>query len=132
MDCSSPNEQKHPLVRTLLLSIPHNSRHLITFLCLLHSAVNENSPGSLQSFVDESNGFLSSAVSTVGSGGDGPAFASPLTTGQVAIMDVRTMSRFLHLPVSHCVCMIYSIILAPDKLFRRLRMHYISARLWAR
>ena len=52
------------------------------------STVNENDPGSLQSFTVEKNFLLSSAVDTVSSGGDGPAFTTPLTTGQVAIMDV--------------------------------------------
>jgi len=53
-------------------------------------AVNENDPGSLQSFTIEKDFLLSPAVSTVGSGGDGPAFTTPLSTGQVAIMDYNS------------------------------------------
>ncbi|EJD08471.1 putative isomerase YbhE [Fomitiporia mediterranea MF3/22] len=53
-------------------------------------AVNENSPGALQSFVIDSEGTLSPQVSTVASGGDSPAFTVPLSTGQVAIMNYNT------------------------------------------
>jgi 6-phosphogluconolactonase (cycloisomerase 2 family) len=51
------------------------------------SAVNENTIGALQSFtVDRSTGILS-LVETISSGGNGPAYAGALTTGQVAIMN---------------------------------------------
>ncbi|KAK7052190.1 putative isomerase YbhE [Favolaschia claudopus] len=49
-------------------------------------ATNENSPGALQSFTIQGN-TLSSAVDTTPSGGDSPAFAVALSTGEVAIMN---------------------------------------------
>ena len=52
------------------------------------SSVNENTPGALKSFVIGPDGLLSDAVDTVASGGDAPAFTVPLSTGQVAIMNV--------------------------------------------
>jgi len=50
-------------------------------------AVNENSPGALQSFGIDSKGVLSSAIDTVASGGNSPAFATALSTGAVAVMN---------------------------------------------
>jgi 6-phosphogluconolactonase (cycloisomerase 2 family) len=50
-------------------------------------AVNEVTPGALQSFTVNSNGSLTGPVDQISSGGNGPAFAAPLTTGQVAIMN---------------------------------------------
>lgn len=44
----------------------------------------------MQSFLIDENGLLSSAISTVSSGGDAPAFATPLSSGQVAIMDYNS------------------------------------------
>ncbi|KAJ6598372.1 Lactonase, 7-bladed beta-propeller-domain-containing protein [Mycena vulgaris] len=49
-------------------------------------ATNENAPGALQSFT-VAGSVLSSAVDTVPSGGDAPAFAVALSTGEVAIMN---------------------------------------------
>ncbi|KAH8109447.1 putative isomerase YbhE [Phellopilus nigrolimitatus] len=53
-------------------------------------AVNEDSPGELQSFTINESGLLSNVVSTVPSGGDAPAFTAPLSSGQVAIMNYNT------------------------------------------
>ncbi|KAJ7579351.1 Lactonase, 7-bladed beta-propeller-domain-containing protein [Mycena floridula] len=53
-------------------------------------ATNENSVGALQSFTVTSSGVVSSAISTVPSGGDSPAFAAALDTGAVAIMNYNT------------------------------------------
>ncbi|KIM76833.1 hypothetical protein PILCRDRAFT_826047 [Piloderma croceum F 1598] len=50
-------------------------------------AVNEVSSGVLQSFTINSNGSLAGPVDQVSSGGDGPAYASALSTGQVAILN---------------------------------------------
>ncbi|KAF5374093.1 hypothetical protein D9615_008896 [Tricholomella constricta] len=50
-------------------------------------AVNEISPiGNLQSFVVESDGGLT-LVDTVSSGGNGPTFTNPLSTGEVSAMN---------------------------------------------
>ncbi|KAJ7878759.1 Lactonase, 7-bladed beta-propeller-domain-containing protein [Mycena olivaceomarginata] len=49
-------------------------------------ATNENTGGALQSF-DILGSALSSVVDTVPSGGDAPAFAVALSTGEVAIMN---------------------------------------------
>jgi len=50
-------------------------------------AVNEVSSGALQSFIIKSNGPLAGPVDQVSSGGDGPAYAGALSTGQVAILN---------------------------------------------
>ncbi|KAG6908854.1 hypothetical protein DXG01_003020 [Tephrocybe rancida] len=50
-------------------------------------AVNEISKGALQSFSTSSTGTLSPALDTVSSGGDGPAFATALSTGSVAVFN---------------------------------------------
>jgi hypothetical protein len=52
------------------------------------SATNEITEGALQSFAVGANGVLS-VLDTVSSGGNGPAFAAPISTGQVPIMNVR-------------------------------------------
>lgn len=52
------------------------------------SAVNENAQGGLQSFSIGQNGVLSNAIDTISSGGDSPAFTTPLSTGQVAVFNV--------------------------------------------
>jgi len=49
-------------------------------------ATNENTEGALQSFEIGEDGSLS-VLDTVSSGGDGPAFANPISTGQVAVMN---------------------------------------------
>ena len=54
-----------------------------------HSAVNEDTQGQLQSFLIGENGALSGPIDTISSGGDSPAFTTALSTGQVAIMNVR-------------------------------------------
>lgn len=51
------------------------------------SATNENSVGALQSFTISPSGALSSAAQTIASNGDSPAFATALTTGQVAALN---------------------------------------------
>ncbi|KAI0794979.1 putative isomerase YbhE [Abortiporus biennis] len=53
-------------------------------------ATNENTNGALQSFEIGRNGALSAPISTVSSGGDSPAFATPLADGQVAIMNYNS------------------------------------------
>ncbi|EJF63677.1 putative isomerase YbhE [Dichomitus squalens LYAD-421 SS1] len=50
-------------------------------------ATNENTEGGLQSFVIKNDGLLTDALATVSSGGNGPAFAVPLSTGEVAGMN---------------------------------------------
>lgn len=52
-----------------------------------HSAVNENTVGEVQSFSINEDGSLSTVIDTVSSGGDGPAFATALSTGSVAVMN---------------------------------------------
>ncbi|KAG6816389.1 hypothetical protein H0H87_006538 [Tephrocybe sp. NHM501043] len=54
-------------------------------------AVNEVSAGNLQSFVVESDGSLS-LVDTVSSGGNGPTFTSPLSTGEVTAINYGSAS----------------------------------------
>ncbi|KAJ3575468.1 hypothetical protein NP233_g1085 [Leucocoprinus birnbaumii] len=53
-------------------------------------AVNEVANGAVQSFVINSDGSLSQAVSSAPSGGDNPAFAVALSTGAVAAMNYNT------------------------------------------
>lgn len=53
------------------------------------SATNENADGGLQSFTINSDGSLVTQ-DTVSSGGDSPAFAVALSTGQVAVMNYNT------------------------------------------
>jgi 6-phosphogluconolactonase (cycloisomerase 2 family) len=50
-------------------------------------AVNEVEDGALQSFILSPDGRLSTAIDTVSTGGNGPAFAMPLSTGQVAAVN---------------------------------------------
>ncbi|PIL27506.1 hypothetical protein GSI_10657 [Ganoderma sinense ZZ0214-1] len=50
-------------------------------------ATNENTQGALQSFVIKNDGTLTNALATISSGGNGPAFAVPLSTGEVAGMN---------------------------------------------
>ena len=56
---------------------------------MIHSAVNENPQGALQSFLIGEQGALTGPLDTISSGGDSPAFTTALSTGQVAIMNVR-------------------------------------------
>ncbi|KAL0958790.1 hypothetical protein HGRIS_014111 [Hohenbuehelia grisea] len=53
-------------------------------------SVNEFATGALQSFDISSTGALSNPLDTASSGGDSPAFAVPLSTGQVAIMNYNS------------------------------------------
>ncbi|KAH8103373.1 putative isomerase YbhE [Cristinia sonorae] len=53
-------------------------------------AVNENSPGALQSFTIGAQGALHGPIGQANSDGDSPAFTAPLSTGQVAIMNYNT------------------------------------------
>ncbi|KAF8954803.1 Lactonase, 7-bladed beta-propeller-domain-containing protein [Flammula alnicola] len=53
-------------------------------------AVNANPSGALQSFVINPNASLSSPLDIVSSGGSGPAFATALSTGSVAVMNYGT------------------------------------------
>ncbi|KAH9849368.1 putative isomerase YbhE [Lenzites betulinus] len=50
-------------------------------------ATNENTDGALQSFVIKQDGSLTAAIGQTSSGGNGPAFAVPLSTGEVAVMN---------------------------------------------
>ncbi|KAI0635167.1 putative isomerase YbhE [Trametes polyzona] len=50
-------------------------------------AVNENPSGGLQSFTIGKDGVLSGPFDTISSEGDSPAFTTPLSTGQVAVMN---------------------------------------------
>lgn len=52
------------------------------------SAVNEDTVGALQSFYIQDGGVLSAALDTASSGGNGPANALAMTTGQVSVMNV--------------------------------------------
>ncbi|KAG6890052.1 hypothetical protein C0995_012510 [Termitomyces sp. Mi166 len=56
----------------------------------VNSAVNEVSAGALQSFAINPTGALSPAIDTVSSGGDGPAFATALSTDAVAIFNYNS------------------------------------------
>lgn len=60
----------------------------------MRSATNEIEAGTLQSFAVGANGVLS-VLDTVSSGGSGPAFAAPILTGQVAVMNVRDIPTIL-------------------------------------
>ncbi|KAI5886632.1 putative isomerase YbhE [Schizophyllum commune H4-8] len=53
-------------------------------------ATNENTEGGLQSFIIGSDFSLSAAVDTVASGGDAPAYATWLSTGEVAVMNYNS------------------------------------------
>ncbi|KAI0682204.1 putative isomerase YbhE [Earliella scabrosa] len=53
-------------------------------------AVNENAQGGLQSFLVGKDGVLSGPIDTISSGGDSPAFTTPLSTGQVAVMNYNS------------------------------------------
>jgi hypothetical protein len=60
-----------------------------------HSAVNEIQPvGNLQSFIVGSDGGLT-LVDTVSTGGNGPTFTNPLSTGEVTGMNVSSFHTFL-------------------------------------
>ncbi|KAI0330349.1 putative isomerase YbhE [Cubamyces sp. BRFM 1775] len=50
-------------------------------------ATNENTEGALQSFFVKQDGSLTPALGQTSSGGNGPAFAVPLSTGEVAVMN---------------------------------------------
>lgn len=54
------------------------------------SAVNENTIGMVQSFAIGADGRLSGALNSVTSGGNAPAFATALSTGQVAVMNYNS------------------------------------------
>ncbi|KAI0717390.1 putative isomerase YbhE [Cerioporus squamosus] len=53
-------------------------------------AVNENPSGGLQSFLIGQNGQLTGPIDTISSGGDSPAFTTPLSTGQVAVFNYNS------------------------------------------
>ena len=57
---------------------------------LFCSAVNEDTTGKVQSFLVGSNGSLAN-FGNASSGGNGPAFAIPLSTGEVAAMNVSSL-----------------------------------------
>lgn len=80
MDHPASHQQKHSVVRVFPLV------HLTAHQLPANSATNENVGGALQSF-DITGNVLSSAVDTVPSEGDDPAFAVALSTGEVAIMN---------------------------------------------
>ncbi|KAI0260749.1 Lactonase, 7-bladed beta-propeller-domain-containing protein [Gloeopeniophorella convolvens] len=58
-------------------------------------AVNENSPGALQSFTIGKQGLLSDPQGQVSSQGNTPAFTTRLSTGQVAIMNYGSGSGLI-------------------------------------
>lgn len=69
------------------------------------SAVNEVGPiGALQSYATSPGGGLT-LIDEASSGGNGPAFCAPLSTGQVAIMNVSSPSgvRFRFTASAHRV-----------------------------
>ena len=57
---------------------------------IIYSATNENTDGALQSFTVTPDGVISSAVDTIETDGDAPAFAAALSTGPVAVMNYNT------------------------------------------
>lgn len=86
MDFPPSDEQEHTLVCT---SPPSTHRTCAQITLFANSAVNENTPGALQSFVIGQNGALTGPISTINSQGGSPAFTTALSTGEVAIMNVR-------------------------------------------
>ncbi|KAI0746768.1 putative isomerase YbhE [Daedaleopsis nitida] len=65
----------------------HPTNKSILYFASSRSATNENTDGALQSFVVKSDGLLTEALSQVSTAGNGPAFAIPLSTGEVAGMN---------------------------------------------
>lgn len=67
-------------------------------MVVCHSAVNEIQPvGQLQSFIVDSEGGLTN-IDNVTTGGNGPTFTNPLSTGEVTGMNVSlTFLLFLHM-----------------------------------
>jgi len=63
-------------------------------------ATNENTQGAVQSFLIENGGVLSSPLDTASSGGNGPAFATMLSTGELAVMNYGSGDGFI-LPTSN-------------------------------
>ena len=90
MDCAASHESEHSVV-SLIHPCPYVSSQMWRA-----SATNENTQGAIQSFVIKQDGSLSEVIATTSSGGNGPAFAIPLSTGEVAAMNVR---YFLRLPL---------------------------------
>jgi 6-phosphogluconolactonase (cycloisomerase 2 family) len=80
------------------------------------SATNENYDGRVQSFTINSNGGLT-AVSTVASGGDGPTHLLPLSTGQIAVMNVNATYLLFELRYTNLMVII-SITRVPLVSFR--------------
>ncbi len=56
--------------------------------------MNENSNGGLQTFTIGQEGALSGPIDTISTEGDSPAFTTPLSTGQVAVMNVSKIPLF--------------------------------------
>lgn len=81
----------HPILKILVFSsepfIFSSIRRALFYFA--SSAVNENPIGALQSFTVDNSGVLT-MVDTVSSGGDGPPFANPLSTGEVTAMNVSS------------------------------------------
>ena len=71
-------------VSSSTLCLPRNECY---FTYLLFSAVNEFTQGALQSFTTTPDGIVTGPLDTVTSGGDSPAFALALSTGEVAVMN---------------------------------------------
>lgn len=61
---------------------------------IVHSAVNENPVGAVQSYSINSNGTLT-LIDTVSSGGDGPAFVTAVSTDLVAAMNYGSGSGYI-------------------------------------
>jgi 6-phosphogluconolactonase (cycloisomerase 2 family) len=65
--------------------------YLLLYLNLAFlSAVNQVATGALQSFEINTNGTLSAPIDTVSTGGDRPAFAAALSTGEVAVFNYNS------------------------------------------
>ncbi len=78
-----------------------------------HSATNENTDGALQSFFVKQDGSLTAAIGQTSSGGNGPAFAVPLSTGEVAVMNVSRLAPELALAVAAARASVNAISTAP-------------------
>lgn len=85
MDCIAPQQRQCTLVSRIKTVDGSNEAELS------RSATNEIGPiGNLQSFSVNADGSLT-LVDTVATGGNGPTFTNPLSTGEVSAMNVSTL-----------------------------------------
>ena len=99
MDHFSPREQEHIVVCVLSVCLPCDLTRVRS-----SSAVNENTPnGAMQFFTVYHEGTIS-LVDTFSSGGNGPPYCGGLSTGQVAVVNVRDVSSetFRGRSIDHC------------------------------